>query len=313
MSDCDCYGGDPPALSISEIKCGWPLEDFDSSFDPKITPIDHMRFHNWGSPYLLNMTYNRLGYTYCTRGAFIDTCVKWEDNESITYFTYIAGYSYSAENGCERVADVLSGSGALYRTIANCGGGELPYTDASGPAALSGLNKGISYTGTYNGDPRTDYWLSLPAFPASCGTNTDTRSLAKTVGPLGIRETFTRDSSSAATSPDCPDTTCLVDYDVVKGYDSPDDYRLQFSFTERNTYGANWCRVIATVFFTPWDIATEAWGAEVEVRDIDFKWKPQEDPHIESFEYTDLGKFRIGPVKVYLAGRGHPDVYTFEP
>jgi len=47
--------------------------------------------------------------------------------------------------------------------------------------------------------------------------------------------------------------------------------------------------------------------------DIDFKWQPGDPPYILEASYSDLGKFRLGIVSVYLAGKGKPTIYEFTP
>lgn len=307
---CDCCGGAPPDLVVTRIACGYTAGSTHAPFAAKLSHISQMRFLNQGGPYDRNYSIRTDGWVNCVGGAYAG-CHAIVDEETQTAMRVIQGYSYDEENGCQYLGITdLAGSGTIYKDFMDCNGPVYIIHNASGPAAVSG-NLGISYTGTYNGSPVTNFFLARTVFPVcALPLDSEIRTLTPTATPLGYQEYYAKTGSSTV-STSCGDQTCAGSYDETIGLDTPDAFRLRFSFTSAGNPGANHCRVYGKIYFKPRNISTDTWGAEVEHDTIDFKWKDGDPPVDLEWDYPDLGIFRLGIIAVYLAGAGKPDRYEF--
>lgn len=310
---CDCCGGEAPDLTITRIACGYTAVSTHAPFAAKLAPISQMRFLNRGGPYDRNYSILREGFAKCNGGPFDGCHAIVRENEIETGMRAILSYAYDDGDGCQyQGITEVAGSASMYSEFMNCGSGMEIYDDASGPAVITGAGYlGISWSGIMDGVMVTNRVLSRVGFPV-CVTppTTETRSLTPTAAPLGYQEYYAKTGSSTATF-SCGDETCVGSYDETIGLDTPDAFRLRFSFTSAGNPGANHCRVYGKIYFKPRNISADTWGAEVEHDTIDFKWKTGDPPVDLEWDYPDLGVFRLGIIAVYLAGAGKPVRYEF--
>lgn len=340
MSHCSycCDEGIPPALSVARITCGFQINtlNYHSSIRDDIPAdlISHMRFQRLGAPLNADYTWSEEFYECCTTPDPDVWVLAFERQWTATGMQYIQSYEYRLEDACgstdppccQSGLKSVAGSATWYEYAANCSGGGV-VTDASAvEGSIIGGAPFMIWNGTINYVSRTDYALSFTPYgplPGLCDdgiytTVNDDYVLSPQADPIGIIQTRTLETSSSGfpSDPNCGASldACSSSGEIVSGYDTPDPFRLRFTFTPQNTPPiANHCRVIAKLYFTPWDWDLADWGEEVEQALLDFKWKTGDDPYIHEEAYPSLGKFRLGIVSVYLAGKGIPERYEFTP
>ena len=302
QSECACCAA-PEVVepSITRLTCGAALAK--TSFDVSVR--DDIPDEAEDMTWLRRVVFQRDGThaerKYCV-GTSGQTFSETNQSETGAYLWEV----YDPEDDCA-MAQEAGGTGATDYTFmpdACDDPPDLTVTSSSDKTYTLRTDAGSTlygiwdWTGTVDGSPASGSIVGLPlvnGYPGPAGGGTRVFSAAVTSGPVAVLQTV---NDSCVALADGTGGVHDVDYDIVFGYAVPDDYRLEFDFsagTER------FYQLRAPLYFTP------AGGSESLVEVLEVDWVQGDDPVVLSWEFAEIGSFRLSTV---LVRAGKTGVFT---
>ena len=285
QSECSCCPvREVPEPTITRLTCGVALSktNFHTSVRSSI-PDDAedmywlrlIRFANRGG--------TSSAQTDCSPGTWV---TKDERTETGAYLRDV----YDPDDDCSMVQEAGGTATQTAQTRADpCGtppDNTLTY-DLSRSLTMRTDDDVWDYTGTENGSAisgslsASTSWLYSGAY----GYPSPTYSLAIGTSPISVIQTATQSGTGTTSG-----TDWAIDLSVDFGYDTPDDFRLEFAFTP--AADDKFFQLRSILYFTP------SGGPETEVGPVEVDWKTGDAPVVLQWAYTEIGSFRLGTVRV---------------